>query len=104
MVGGEGFEPSYSRSRTVSAAGPTSSSRTRHAPTEFKSRRLRVRSLPLMTARCRECVTRLASRSAYKDEHPQPLPIEDYRPSNLSTSLSFLSCLVRRLLGPQIYR
>jgi hypothetical protein len=59
LVGGPGFEPGASRSRTVWAACPTRSSRTRPTPPEYKSRRLRIRWLPLMTARCRECVTRL---------------------------------------------
>jgi hypothetical protein len=59
LVGGPRLEPGASRSRTVLFACPTGSSRTRNAPPEYKSRRVRVRWLPLMTARCRECVTRL---------------------------------------------
>ena len=42
MVGGEGFEPSSSRSRTVSNACPRVSRRFRKCPPELESRRLCV--------------------------------------------------------------
>jgi hypothetical protein len=59
MVGGEGFEPSSSRSRTVSSACPRVSQRLRRCPPELKLPHLGVRPYPPRAAWCRESVTRL---------------------------------------------
>ena len=59
MVGGEGFEPSSSRSRTVLIACPLVSHRLHKGPPELKLPLLGVRPCPRRAAWCRESVTRL---------------------------------------------
>ncbi len=59
VVGGPGFEPGASRSRTVLVVCPRVSSGVRDGLPELNFRRLCVLKCPAMTASFRECVTRL---------------------------------------------
>ena len=66
LVGGRGFEPRASRSRTVSVTCPRVSRRVRRCPPELKVPRLGVRACPPRSAWCRESVPRLCPGECLK--------------------------------------
>jgi hypothetical protein len=68
LVGGEGFEPSSSRSRTVSVACPRVSRRVRRCPSELKLRCLGVRRCPPRSAWFREAMPRLSPGECLKGD------------------------------------
>src|ERR1700694_2313083 len=59
LVGGPGFEPGASRSRTVSVPCPPVSDRLPRRPREYEIDQAGVLWCPPRAVRCRECVIRL---------------------------------------------
>jgi len=70
MVGGPGFEPGASRSRTVLVACPPVSRRLPRCPPELKLPLLGVRLCPPRAAWCRESVPRLCPGACLKRRGP----------------------------------